>query len=86
MTFAVGKATFWTHDALDIVLDYSRDPDELRDFEMQSIERTQIGVVRPRKVYHPTVKAMSGPSRAAARRPGAAARTAVPLRQLPPAA
>jgi hypothetical protein len=50
VTFVVGNENFWGHDALDMVLDYLRDPDEFRDFEMQRIERLPVGVVRPRKV------------------------------------
>ena len=37
-------------DALDMVLDYLRNPDESRDFEMRRIERLPIGVVQPRTV------------------------------------
>ena len=47
VTFVVGNENFWGHDALDMVLDYLRDPEESRDFEMRRIERIPIG---PRKV------------------------------------
>ena len=39
VTFVVGNENLWGDDALDMVLDYLRDPDESRDFEMRRIER-----------------------------------------------
>jgi 2-hydroxychromene-2-carboxylate isomerase len=48
-TFVIGTESFWGHDALEMVLDYLKDPEQFRTAEMQKVERLPVGVVRTRK-------------------------------------
>jgi 2-hydroxychromene-2-carboxylate isomerase len=45
-TFVIGPESFWGHDALDMVLDYLRDPAQFNDEEMRKIDHLPIGVAR----------------------------------------
>jgi 2-hydroxychromene-2-carboxylate isomerase len=48
-TFVIGDEIFWGHDALDMVLDYIRDPKAFDDPETQRIKSLRVGIVRGRK-------------------------------------
>jgi 2-hydroxychromene-2-carboxylate isomerase len=48
-TFLIGDEIFWGHDALDMVLDYLRDPKAFEDSEMRNAKSLPIGIVRARK-------------------------------------
>jgi 2-hydroxychromene-2-carboxylate isomerase len=48
-TFVIGDEIFWGHDALDMVLDYIRDPGQFEDAEMKKIKSLPVGVTRQRK-------------------------------------
>lgn len=50
-TFVIDDEIFWGHDALDMVLDYVKDPGQFEDPEMKRGKRLPIGVVRPRLNY-----------------------------------
>ena len=47
-TFIVGNEIFWGHDALDMALDYLRDPAPFNDPEMTRIDRLPVGITRAR--------------------------------------
>jgi len=47
-TFVIGTELFWGHDALDMAVDYLRDPDGFNDREMSRIDTLPVGVTRPR--------------------------------------
>ena len=48
-TFVIGDEVFWGHDALDMVLDYIRDPGRFESPEMKKIKSLPVGVVRTQK-------------------------------------
>ena len=48
-TFVIGDEIFWGHDALDMVLDYIRDPGRFESPEMKKIKSLPVGVVRTQK-------------------------------------
>jgi len=48
-TFVVDDEIFWGHDALDMVLDFLRDPKAFDDPEMQRIKSLPVGVRRAQK-------------------------------------
>lgn len=48
-TFVIGNQVFWGHDALDMAIDYLRDPSQFEDSEMRRIGSLPVGVVRPQK-------------------------------------
>ena len=48
-TFVIGDEIFWGHDALDMVLDYMRDPLQFEGSEMKKLKSLPVGVVRPQK-------------------------------------
>lgn len=48
-TFVVNGEIFWGHDALEMVLDYVREPTAFEDEEMRRVETLPVGVVRERK-------------------------------------
>ena len=45
-TFVVGTEIFWGHDALDMALDYLRDPAPFNDAEMSRIDHLPVGITR----------------------------------------
>jgi 2-hydroxychromene-2-carboxylate isomerase len=47
-TFVIGAELFWGHDALDMAVDYLRDPAGFNDREMSRIDDLPVGVIRPR--------------------------------------
>jgi 2-hydroxychromene-2-carboxylate isomerase len=47
-TFVIGEELFWGHDALDMAVDYLRDPARFNDREMSRIDTLPVGVTRPR--------------------------------------
>ena len=47
-TFVVGDELFWGHDAIDMAVDYLRDPAGFNDEEMSRIDTLPVGVTRPR--------------------------------------
>ena len=52
VTFSVGNEHFWGHDALDMVLDYLRDPDATaverpRAATMRDVPRTNAKMIAP---------------------------------------
>ena len=47
-TFVIGDELFWGHDALDMAVDYLRDPAGFNDREMSRIDTLPVGVTRPR--------------------------------------
>ena len=47
-TFVAGDELFWGHDAIDMVVDYLRDPAGFEDAEMSRIDTLPVGVTRPR--------------------------------------
>jgi 2-hydroxychromene-2-carboxylate isomerase len=47
-TLVIGEEIFWGHDALDMALDYLKDPESFRDAQMRAIEALPIGVERRR--------------------------------------
>ncbi len=44
----IGEEVFWGHDAIDMALDYLRDPDGFRDAPMRAIEALPVGIERRR--------------------------------------
>lgn len=48
-TFVIGDQIFWGHDALDMAIDYLRDPGQFEVSEMNRIRSLPVGVVRPQK-------------------------------------
>jgi 2-hydroxychromene-2-carboxylate isomerase len=48
-TFAIDNEIFWGHDALDMVLDYIRDPKSFEDPEMKKIKSLPQGTMRAQK-------------------------------------
>jgi 2-hydroxychromene-2-carboxylate isomerase len=48
-TFVIENDIFWGHDAVDMVVDYLRDPSQFQDAEMQKADQLPIGVVRTRR-------------------------------------
>jgi 2-hydroxychromene-2-carboxylate isomerase len=48
-TVVIGDEVFWGHDALDMVLDYIRDPGRFESPEMKKIKSLPVGVVRTQK-------------------------------------
>lgn len=48
-TFIIGDQIFWGHDALDMAIDYLRDPGKFENSEMRRIRSLPVGVVRSRK-------------------------------------
>lgn len=48
-TYVIGDEIFWGHDALEMVLDYIRDPRLFEDAEMKKIKSLPVGVVRPQQ-------------------------------------
>jgi len=47
-TFVAGDELFWGHDAIDMVVDYLRDPAGFEDAEMSRIDTLPVGITRPR--------------------------------------
>jgi 2-hydroxychromene-2-carboxylate isomerase len=47
-TFVIGAELFWGHDALEMAVDYLRDPAGFNDGEMSRIDTLPVGVTRPR--------------------------------------
>jgi 2-hydroxychromene-2-carboxylate isomerase len=47
-TFVIDDEIFWGHDALDMMIDYLRDPKSFEDPEMRRIKSLPMGVVRRR--------------------------------------
>ncbi|MDB6100251.1 MAG: 2-hydroxychromene-2-carboxylate isomerase [Gammaproteobacteria bacterium] len=47
-TFVIGPELFWGHDALEMAVDYLRDPAQFNDREMSRIDTLPVGVTRPR--------------------------------------
>jgi 2-hydroxychromene-2-carboxylate isomerase len=47
-TFVIGTELFWGHDALDMVVDYLRDPAGFNDREMSRIDDLPVGITRRR--------------------------------------
>ncbi|HUL19718.1 MAG TPA: 2-hydroxychromene-2-carboxylate isomerase [Steroidobacteraceae bacterium] len=47
-TLVIGEEIFWGHDAIDMALDYLRDPEGFRDAQMRAIEALPIGIERRR--------------------------------------
>lgn len=48
-TFVIGDQVFWGHDALDMAIDYLREPGKFESSEMQRIRSLPVGVVRPQR-------------------------------------
>ena len=48
-TFVIDDQTFWGHDALNMAIDYLRDPRQFEDSEMIRMRSLPVGVVRPQK-------------------------------------
>jgi 2-hydroxychromene-2-carboxylate isomerase len=48
-TIVIDNEIFWGHDALDMALDFLREPQTFRDTEMLAIDSLPIGAVRDRK-------------------------------------
>jgi len=48
-TLVIDDEIFWGHDALDMALDFIRDPKSFADPEMNKIKSLSVGVVRPLK-------------------------------------
>jgi 2-hydroxychromene-2-carboxylate isomerase len=48
-TFVIDDEIFWGHDALDMALDYVRDPEQFEDLEMKRAKSLPVGVVRSRQ-------------------------------------
>jgi 2-hydroxychromene-2-carboxylate isomerase len=48
-TFVIGGEIFWGHDALDMALDYIRDPGQFEGGEMKKVKSMPVGVVRPQR-------------------------------------
>jgi 2-hydroxychromene-2-carboxylate isomerase len=47
-TFVIGDELFWGHDAIDMALDYLKDPDSFADEAMRAIESLPMGAERRR--------------------------------------
>jgi 2-hydroxychromene-2-carboxylate isomerase len=47
-TFVIGSELFWGHDALEMAVDYLRDPAGFNDREMSRIDTLPVGVTRCR--------------------------------------
>jgi 2-hydroxychromene-2-carboxylate isomerase len=47
-TFVIGEEFFWGHDAIDMALDYLKDPDSFADEPMRAIESLPMGAERRR--------------------------------------
>ena len=47
-TFVIGEEFFWGHDAIDMALDYLKDPDSFADEAMRAIESLPMGAERRR--------------------------------------
>jgi len=47
-TFVIGSELFWGHDALEMAVDYLRDPAGFNDREMSRIDTLPVGVTRSR--------------------------------------
>jgi 2-hydroxychromene-2-carboxylate isomerase len=47
-TFVIGAELFWGHDALEMAVDYLRDPAGFNDREMSRIDTLPVGVTRAR--------------------------------------
>ena len=47
-TLVIGEEIFWGHDALDMALDYLKDPEAFRDAPMRAIEALPVGIERRR--------------------------------------
>jgi 2-hydroxychromene-2-carboxylate isomerase len=47
-TLVIGEEIFWGHDALDMALDYLKDPEAFRDAQMRAIETLPVGIERRR--------------------------------------
>jgi 2-hydroxychromene-2-carboxylate isomerase len=47
-TFVIGTELFWGHDALDMAVDYLRDPARFNDPEMRRIDSLPVGIARRR--------------------------------------
>jgi 2-hydroxychromene-2-carboxylate isomerase len=47
-TFVIGEEFFWGHDAIDMALDYLKDPDSFADEAMRAIESLPLGAARRR--------------------------------------
>ena len=47
-SYVIGEEIFWGHDAIDMALDYLKDPDGFRDAQMRAIEALPIGIERRR--------------------------------------
>jgi len=47
-TFVIGEEFFWGHDAIDMALDYLKDPDSFTDEAMRAIESLPMGAERRR--------------------------------------
>jgi 2-hydroxychromene-2-carboxylate isomerase len=48
-TFVIGAEIFWGHDALDMVIDYIRDPRQFEAADLQRIKSLPVGAVRAHK-------------------------------------
>ena len=47
-TLVIGEEIFWGHDALDMALDYLKDPEGFLDTQMRAIETLPVGIERRR--------------------------------------
>jgi 2-hydroxychromene-2-carboxylate isomerase len=47
-TFVIGTELFWGHDALEMAVDYLRDPTGFNDAQMSRIDTLPVGVTRSR--------------------------------------
>ena len=47
-TLVIGTELFWGHDAMDMAVEYLRDPAAFNDLQMSRIDTLPVGITRPR--------------------------------------